>query len=335
MSNLSDLYYNPTIGLISIDKFYKRLKDLGHNFKRREVEDFVKNQFAYQVNKQVKKPKEFNTIYAPFNRYGYQMDIMVYDRYEYQGYKYILCVIDVHSRYAQCKALTNMNMTTIMNKFKEIVDKMGIPNNINCDNQFNNKAFLDYCKANDIVPHFSDPEELNKNAIIERFHRTLARLIQRWREATRKYDWYKVLPELVENYNTAYHKTIKAIPAEVWNNKATNKQIVNRVETKLKVGDIVRIKKVKGVLEKGDYITYSRKTYDIVAKDRGKFVLKETNTQEQLSKHFKAYELQKANVIQYKPDTEELEPVRPTRQRKGRELRKVRVDEQGFGYLSD
>ena len=56
---------------------------------------------------------------------------------------------------------------------------------------------------------------------------------------------------------------------------------------------------------------------------------------EQLSKHFKAYELQKANVIQYKPDTEELEPVRPTRQRKGRELRKVRVDEQGFGYLSD
>ena len=335
MSELTDLYYDPKTGLISIDKFYKRLKDLGYNFKRKEVEDFVRKQFVYQVNKQVNKPKVFNTIYAPFNRYGYQMDIMVYDRYEYQGYKYVLCVIDVHSRYASCKALTNMNMTTIMKNVKEILDDMGIPQNINCDNQFNKKAFLDYCKENNIIPHFSDPEELNKNAIIERFHRTLARLIQRWREATRKYDWYKVLPELVENYNTAYHKTIEAIPIEVWKGKANNKQTVNRVETSFKVGDIVRIKKRKGVLEKGDYITYSRNTYDIIDTDKGKFILKETNTQDELRKHFKPYELQKANVIQYKPDTEEAEPVQPIRRRKGREGKKARVSSEGLLYLDD
>lgn len=86
----------------------------------------------------------------------------------------------------------------------------------------------------------------------------------------------------------------------------------------------MRIKKVKGVLEKSEYIAYSRKTYDIVAKDRGKFVLKETSTQEEpskpskhISKHIRAHELQ------YKTDAEEIEPVRPTQQRKGRGLKKV------------
>ncbi len=40
-------------------------------------------------------------------RDNYQMDIIVYNRYEYHKYKYILVVIDIYSRFAQARAMTN------------------------------------------------------------------------------------------------------------------------------------------------------------------------------------------------------------------------------------
>ena len=62
--------------------------------------------------------------------------------------------------------------------------------------------------------------------------------------------------------------------------------------------------------------------------------MKDTNTQIELRKHFKPYELQKANVIQYKPETEEAQPVQSIR-KKGREAKKARVSSEGLLYLDD
>jgi hypothetical protein len=44
-------------------------------------------------------------IVAKYPRDCFQMDIMVYNRFEYDGYKYILAFIDVFSRYAQAQHL--------------------------------------------------------------------------------------------------------------------------------------------------------------------------------------------------------------------------------------
>ena len=45
---------------------------------------------------------------------------MIYDRYEYNSYKYILVVVDIHSRYADARALTNRKNTNIMSNLKDI-----------------------------------------------------------------------------------------------------------------------------------------------------------------------------------------------------------------------
>ena len=90
--------------------------------------------------------------------------------------------------------------------------------------------------------HYSQPNEINKNAIVERFNRTLAELLQKWRIATGKYDWYKVLPDIVDNYNNTFHGTIKATPSSVFNKNEIPQIHIKKIIHKFNVGDQVRIK---------------------------------------------------------------------------------------------
>ena len=45
--------------------------------------------------KKHRRPREFNSIVSPGVRNNYQMDVIVYNRYKWKRYKYILCVIVV------------------------------------------------------------------------------------------------------------------------------------------------------------------------------------------------------------------------------------------------
>ena len=116
--------------------------------------------------------------------------------------------------------MTNREFPTIMKIWTDIVNVMGNPANINADQEFNKKEFNKYyCDEKDIKRYYSQPEEPHKNAIVERFNRTLAQLLNNWRLATKQYTWYAVLNDIVNNYQNTYHKTIKAKPIDVWNNK--------------------------------------------------------------------------------------------------------------------
>jgi hypothetical protein len=296
---LTKIYYSPDEGFISSDKLYRKAKTNYPNITRKNVDEFLKKQYTAQVNRQQKRPKQFNSIISPAPRNNYQIDIMIYDRYEFHGYKYILCVIDVYSRYAEARAMTNRNNTTIMHNLKDIFSSMGVPKNINCDNEFDTKEFEKYIKEKNITVYFSDPDEVNKNAIVERFNRTLASLLQKWRTATGKYDWYKVLPKFINNYNNSYHRTIDGIPADIFNLKDVNKQHLVILEPSFNIGDQVRIKRKKKIFDKGDLLTYSEQVYTIIAKVKNRYRLKDNSDGRQLVLLYKPYELIPANQIQY------------------------------------
>jgi len=80
-----------------------------------------------------------------------------------------------------------------------------------------------------------------------------------WKYFTYKntYRYLNVLPELLKNYNTSYHKTIKMAPLQV--NSTNERKIFNKVFRlsdktpvfKFSIGDFVRISKVKLAFEKG------------------------------------------------------------------------------------
>ena len=88
--------------------------------------------------------------------------------------------------------------------------------------------------------HFSQPNEINKNAIVERFNRTICGLIHKYRVATGNYAWNKILNDIVNTYNTTMHRTIKTTPMKVKNGEDKNNQVIQVVKHDFKIGDRVR-----------------------------------------------------------------------------------------------
>ena len=108
---------------------------------------------------------------------------MIYDRYQIHNYKYVIGLIDVYSRFVIARALTNMKMSTILTNLKEMCEelskasgskKVKYPENMNLDNQFNIPAFTNFFTKQGTKLWFSQVDQPHKNAIIERFWRTLS-----------------------------------------------------------------------------------------------------------------------------------------------------------------
>ena len=263
-------YYDPTTGFSSAEKLYRKLKPLDASITLKKIKEFISKQLTAQVNKPIQKAKEFSSIFSPNVGNNFQMDIMVYDRYAYNKYKYILVCVDVYSRYAEARAMTSRTMPMIMKNVKEIFASMGTPKNLNADNDFNKKEFNAYAKDNAITTFYSQPDEINKNAVVERLNRTIAELLQKWRVATKRYDWAKVLSQIMTNYNNTYHSTIKAEPSAVFQRQDINHQKYKKLLHKFAVGDQVRVQIEKKVFAKNDVIKYSRaiETIERIDKDR-------------------------------------------------------------------
>ena len=196
-----------------------------------------------------------------------------------------------------------------------------MPKNINTDNEYDTIEFNKWANTNDITVWFSDPDEINKNAIIERFHRTLALMIQRYRLSEKKNDWHKVLKSLIDNYNHTKHRTTKHNPYDIYHGIRTNDQEINVVGTTFKVGDKVRVKRKKTVFEKADVLKYSTDVYLIVAQIKKKFQLLNINKNIHIKKLYKDYELKLANIIQTKSQVEPIVAKIDT-ERKARKAKK-------------
>jgi len=286
--------YWKSSGYLKLDKFYKYLKDKDIKITRKELNEFLNKQKSIQITKVVNKPKIFNSILADSPRVNYQMDIMIYSRKEFNGYGAILGVIDVNSRYAQCIALKTRKKkdadSEVMTAIKKIMKIMGYPKNINTDKEFTNTAFLKLMEQHNVKIWFSHPDEIvGKNAIIERFWRTLAGRLQDYALNTGRQDWNNYLKEVVDNYNNTYHSTVRGKPKDIWKGKDSNKQDIIIQQPEFKIGDLVRYSIPKKVFDKGDVETFSNILYKIVDRDKerkNRWILINTKTNAILSKSY-------------------------------------------------
>jgi hypothetical protein len=152
-------------------KFYQIIKPTEPEITLKMINDVLNKQEAIQINKQQRKPSEFSTIVAPNIGYTYQLDIMVYNRFKKNNYKYVLCCIDVYSRRAEVEPMTNMEGGTILENTKKIFQKFSptiYPNNLNTDNQFNYKEFVDFLNQHNIKLYLSYADDIidSKNSLV-------------------------------------------------------------------------------------------------------------------------------------------------------------------------
>ena len=204
-----------------------------------------------------------------------------------KNYKYLLTCIDVKSRYAFGKPLKNKTGEEVFNAILDLFKLYGKPKNLNIDEgkEFIYSNFIQYCEKNDITLWYSNPQQTNKNSIIERFHRTLRNLLLAYTLNYRK-SYIDDIDLLYKNYNTTYHSTIKEIPLEIWKGKAKNKQKINLIPMKFEVGDKVRHIVKKSVFDKSSSTSnYTKSVYTIQSIDKNAIYL------DDLKKPFRQNEL--------------------------------------------
>ena len=90
-----------------------------------------------------------------------------------KGNKYLLCAIDLFSKYAWVIPIKDKKGTSIVNAFQKIISEGRKPNKIWVDqgSEFYNKSFKDFLKINNIEMYLTYNE--GKSVVAERFIRIL------------------------------------------------------------------------------------------------------------------------------------------------------------------
>ena len=129
---------------------------------------------------------------------------------KHKGIKYLLCAIDLYSKYAFVVSLKDKKGISVTNGFDKITKQSGAkPNKIWVDqgSEFYSNAFKKWLSDNDIIMHSTYNE--GKSVVAERFIRTLKNKLYKHMTTTGKNVYYDVLDDVVNEYNNTKHNTIK------------------------------------------------------------------------------------------------------------------------------
>ena len=173
---------------------------------------------------ELRKPviRKFNKrkVYSQFkdNIWGADLADMRLLSKENKGIKYLLCAIDLFSKYAFVIPLKDKKGSSITNAFNKIIKQSNRkPNKIWVDQggEFHNHVFKRWLSNNDIIIYSTFNE--GKSVVIERFIRTLKNNLYKHMTAINKNVYYNVLDDVVNEYNNIKHNTIKMKPKDVKN----------------------------------------------------------------------------------------------------------------------
>ena len=199
-------------GLASmVYKFFHK-KSKGSGIKN----EIKKNQqLANELHKPVIRKIKKRKVYSSFkdNIWGVDLaDIQLISKYN-RGIKYVMCVIDLFSKYTWVVLLKNEKGISIVNAFQSILDNSKRkPNKIWVDqgSEFYNNHFKKWLKDNNFSMYFVFNER--KLVVAERFIRTLKNKIYKHMTPISKNVHYHASDDIVDKYNNRYYKTIKMKP---------------------------------------------------------------------------------------------------------------------------
>lgn len=221
---------------------------------------------------------------------------------ENNGYKYILNVIDIYSRYVWSRALKNKTAKSVLDAFKDIVDSAGkAPQHLWVDkgSEFYNKDLKAYAKKKGFNIYSTYGE--SKAVVVERFNRTLKDAMWTYFDQHNTRKWDDLLDTLVKDYNNHQHGSLqKHSPKQIWDGSKKLDQVVGQIPSSrpkptFAVGDRVRISRQKGVFEPGYVGNWSREVFivtQVVPSDPYTFKIKDS-LNEPIEGTFYKQELQK------------------------------------------
>ena len=217
------------------------------------------NQLANELHKPVRRRFDKHSVFAK------QVDdIWVADLVDMspffrsnKGYKYLLTVIDVYSKYGWIVQLKTKTGKEVAQAFRRLF-RNGHPSRFWTDKcmEFYNRQLKGVLEANDVMLYSTENED--KSSVVERWNRTMKNIVWKYFTANSTQKYIDVLPSVVDKYNSIYHRSIKLTPSDarypsnyqhVYN--ALHGNVRKSTSPKFHVGDKVRITRKKGTFEKG------------------------------------------------------------------------------------
>ena len=222
---------------------------------------------AEELHKPVIKKFNKRKVHSQFrdNIWGVDLADMQPLSKKNKGIKYLLCVIDLLSKYAFVVPLKDKKGTSITNAFNKIIKKSNRkPNKIWVDQggEFYNRDFKKWLSSNDIIMYSTYNE--GKSVVAERFIRTLRNKLYKHMAATGKNVYYNVLDDIFNEYNNTKHNTIKMKPKDVkYDNKRVYIDEHNKKSARYNVGDRVRISTFRNIFAREYTPNWSREIFII------------------------------------------------------------------------
>ena len=221
-----------------------------------------------------------------------------------KGFRFLLCVIDIYSKYAWVALVKDKKGVSIVNAFKIFLKESARkPYKIWIDNgsEFYNSHFIKWLKDNSIEMYSTHNE--GKSVVSERFIRAIKNKIYKYMTLLSKNVYIDKLDDKVDKYNNTKHRTIKMKPIDVKDNTYTDSgKEVNDNYPKFKVGDHARISKYKNIFAKGYTLSWSEEVFvikEIKNTVRWTYVINDLNGEE-LVGTFYENELQKTNQEEFR-----------------------------------
>ena len=219
---------------------------------------------AEELHKPVIKKFEKRKVYSQFkdNIWGVDLADMQSLSLKNKGIKYLLCAIDLYSKYAFVIPLKDKKGISIVNAFNKIIKQSNRKPNkkwVDQGGEFYNNVFKNWLLDNDIIMYSTYNE--SKSVVAERFIRTLKKKLYKHMTATSKKVHYDVLDDVINKYNNTKHSTIKMKPIDVKYSKRVYIDEHNEKDSRFKVGDRVRISKFKNKFAKGYTPNWSKEIF--------------------------------------------------------------------------
>ena len=273
-AHISDVYYNvghPPGGYGGVARLRRAA-----NSAKNETDTWLRKQRTYTLH----KPARLRYSTRPYKTAGidqqWQADLVEMIPYENEndGYRYLLTVIDLFSRYAWAKPIKDKTGKEVKRAFEEIFALGRKCQRLQTDEglEFDNRHVQRLLNQENIK--FFTVKSQFKAAVCERFNRTLK--TKMWRYFTRRgnYRWVDILPELMTAYNASVYRSIGMAPNAVtpevehdlWSaqeEKAPQKVTNKEPKRKFALGDEVRLSKAKRVFEKGYLPNWTEEVFTV------------------------------------------------------------------------
>lgn len=264
---LDDVYYNPKTGFSGVNELARK-----SGKPKQLVKNYLLEQEVYTKHKRAVQKFPTRKVIVHSLDHQHQADLADMRSLSSQnnGYNYILTVIDLLSKYAWAIPIKRKTGEFTTEAFADIF-KTRKPTLLQTDKgtEFINKNTQELFKENNIQWFATENE--TKAQIVERFNRTLKDKMYKYFTANDTKRWVDVLPDLVQNYNNSFHRSIKMTPNEAvknprkaWEN--LNKITVSQISPTFTPGDFVRISKYRGKFKRGYTANYTNEVFVVTDK---------------------------------------------------------------------